>query len=140
MAALYNLVSLFLLFENSILPTNTVCRGIVHPCKLFCRGILYYTPANCVCGGILFSCCASACPSITFCFFNTLKSHYWNFIKPCKHIHWLLYGFCICIVPSCANQLLPQLLLNLSNTLPIQSRHIEHMLKEYWCKKYFLTK
>ena len=26
-------------------------------------------------------------PSVTFCFFNILKSHCWIFIKPCKHVH-----------------------------------------------------
>ena len=26
-------------------------------------------------------------PSVTFCFFNNLKSHCWIFIKPCKHVH-----------------------------------------------------
>ena len=26
-------------------------------------------------------------PSVTFCFLNNLKSHGWNLIKPCIHIH-----------------------------------------------------
>ena len=26
-------------------------------------------------------------PSVTFCFLNNFKSHGWNFIKPCIHIH-----------------------------------------------------
>ena len=30
---------------------------------------------------------ASVRPSVTFCFFNNLKSHCWIFIKPCKHVH-----------------------------------------------------
>ena len=30
---------------------------------------------------------ASVRPSVTFCFFNILKSHCWIFIKPCKHVH-----------------------------------------------------
>ena len=25
------------------------------------------------------------CPSVTFCFLNILKNHWWNIIKPCKH-------------------------------------------------------
>ena len=25
--------------------------------------------------------------SVTFCFFNNLKSQCWIFIKPCKHVH-----------------------------------------------------
>ena len=41
--------------------------------------------------GILFSCCPCVCatvrPSVTFCFFNNLKSHCWIFIKPCKHAY-----------------------------------------------------
>ena len=37
--------------------------------------------------GILFSRYPSVCPSVTFCFLNILKSHRWNFIKPCKQIH-----------------------------------------------------
>ena len=45
--------------------------------------------------GILFSRCpcvrvcvrASVRPSVTFCFFNILKSYCWIFIKPCKHVH-----------------------------------------------------
>ena len=31
--------------------------------------------------------CACVRPSVTFCFFNILKSHRWIFIKPCKHVH-----------------------------------------------------
>ena len=33
--------------------------------------------------------CVRVCvrPSVTFCFFNILKSHCWIFIKPCKHVH-----------------------------------------------------
>ena len=30
---------------------------------------------------------ASIRPSVTFCFLNKLKSHGWNLIKPCIHIH-----------------------------------------------------
>ena len=30
---------------------------------------------------------ASIRPSVTFCFLNIFKSHGWNFIKPCIHIH-----------------------------------------------------
>ena len=37
--------------------------------------------------GILFSPCPSVRPSVTFCFFNILKSHRWIFIKPCKHVY-----------------------------------------------------
>ena len=44
--------------------------------------------------GILFSRCPSVCACVhvsscnVFCFFfNILKSHCWNFIKPCKHVH-----------------------------------------------------
>ena len=29
----------------------------------------------------------SICPSVTFFFFNILKSYCWIFIKPCKHVH-----------------------------------------------------
>ena len=46
-------------------------------------GSSFYTPANFV-EGILFS---RVCVPVTFCFLNILKSHCWNFIKPCKHIH-----------------------------------------------------
>ena len=51
-----------------------------------------YTPRKlCLWWGILFSRCpcvrASVPPSVTFCFFNNLKSHCWIFIKPCKHVH-----------------------------------------------------
>ena len=64
-------------------------------------------------------------PSVTFCFLNILKSHCWNFIKPCKHIY--IYK----TTPTTA-------LIEQFNTLPIQYRHIEHMLKEFGLKK--LTK
>ena len=37
----------------------------------------------CVCASV----CASVRPSVTFCFFNILKSHRWIFIKPCKYVH-----------------------------------------------------
>ena len=33
------------------------------------------------------SVCACVRPSVTFGFFNILKSHCWIFIKPCKHVH-----------------------------------------------------
>ena len=39
------------------------------------------------------------------------------------------------MVPSWANQLLPQLLMEQFDTLPIQYRHIEHMHEEVWLKK-----
>ena len=39
------------------------------------------------------------------------------------------------IVPSWANQLLPQLLMEQFDTLPIQCRHIEHMHEGIWLKK-----
>ena len=66
---------------------------------------IYYTPrklclspANFVCGGytvftLSMRACVCVCvrvcvrPSVTFCFFNILKSHCWIFIKPCKHVH-----------------------------------------------------
>ena len=52
----------------------------------------YYTPRKlCLWEGILFSRCPSVRlsvrPSVTFCFLNNLKSHGWNLIKPCIHIH-----------------------------------------------------
>ena len=51
-----------------------------------------YTPRKpCLWEGILFSRCPSErtneSVSVTFCFFNILKSHRWNFIKLCKNIH-----------------------------------------------------
>ena len=60
--------------------------------------LLYYTPPNFVCGGYTVftfsvlasvrpSVCSSVYPSVTFCFLNIFKSHCWNFIKPCKHVH-----------------------------------------------------
>ena len=49
---------------------------------------------------IMFSCpCVFACHcvcvrlSVMFCFLNIMKSHWWNFIKPCKHLFiftWLI--------------------------------------------------
>ena len=45
------------------------------------------------------------------------------------------------IVPSWANQLLPQLLMEEFDTLPIQCSHIELMREGVWFgKKYFLMK
>ena len=41
------------------------------------------------------------------------------------------------MVPSWADQLLPQLLMEQCDTLPIQCRHIEHMHKGVWLKKKF---
>ena len=49
------------------------------------------------------------------------------------------------MVPSWANQLLPQLLMEQLDTLPIQYRHIEHMHEGVWlntlniCMKEFIT-
>ena len=39
------------------------------------------------------------------------------------------------MVPSWADQLLPQLLMEQFDTLPIQYRHIEHMHEEVWSRK-----
>ena len=39
------------------------------------------------------------------------------------------------MVPSWADQLLPQLLMEQFDTLPIQSRHIEHMREGVWFGK-----
>ena len=44
------------------------------------------------------------------------------------------------MVPSLANQLLPQLLMEQFDTLPIQCRRIEHMHEGVWLEKMFLTK
>ena len=39
------------------------------------------------------------------------------------------------VVPSWADQLLPQLLMEQFDTLPIQCRHFEHMHEEVWFRK-----
>ena len=44
------------------------------------------------------------------------------------------------MVPSCADQLLPQLLLEQFETLPIQYRHIEHLHERVWFKRIFFDK
>ena len=41
------------------------------------------------------------------------------------------------MVPSWADQLLPQLLMEQFDNLPIQYRHIEHMHEGVWFKKIF---
>ena len=41
------------------------------------------------------------------------------------------------IVPLWANQLLPQLLMEQFDTLPIQYRHIEHMHEGVWLNFFF---
>ena len=61
------------------------------PLRALWRG-RHYTPAKCVCGGILFSHCPSVRPSfrrpsVTFWFYlNIFNRLWWNLIKPCKHI------------------------------------------------------
>ena len=42
------------------------------------------------------------------------------------------------MVPLWADQLLPQLLMEQFDTLPLQYRHIEHMHEGVWLKKNFL--
>ena len=44
------------------------------------------------------------------------------------------------MVPSWADQLLPQLSIEQFDTLPIQYRHIEHMHEGVWLKKKIFTK
>ena len=44
------------------------------------------------------------------------------------------------MVPSWADQLLPQLLKEQFDTLSIQCRHIEHMREGVWLKKIFFDK
>ena len=39
------------------------------------------------------------------------------------------------MVPSCADQLLPQILIEQVDTFPIQCRHIEHMHEGVWFRK-----
>ena len=41
------------------------------------------------------------------------------------------------IVPLLADQILPQLLMEQCDTLPIQYRHIEHMHEGVWLKYFF---
>ena len=81
-----------------------------------------------------------------------MKRHCWNFIKysgiqeNCFHIKKGLGAnsirvICLCflncvyitvIVQTQADQLLPQLLIELFDTLPSQCRHIEHMREGDW--------
>ena len=44
------------------------------------------------------------------------------------------------MVPSWADQLLPQLLMEQFDTLPIQCRHIEHCMKEFGSEKIIFDK
>ena len=44
------------------------------------------------------------------------------------------------MVPSGADQLLPQLLMEKIDTFPIQYRQIEHMHEGIWLKKFFFDK
>ena len=44
------------------------------------------------------------------------------------------------MVPSWANRLLPQLLMEQFDTLPIQCRHIEHMHDRVWLEIFFFDK
>ena len=44
------------------------------------------------------------------------------------------------MVPSWADQLLPQLLMEHFDTLPIQYIHIEHMHEGVWLKNYIFDK
>ena len=44
------------------------------------------------------------------------------------------------MLPSWADQLLPQLLMKQFDTLPIQCRHIEHMHEGAWLKKIVFDK
>ena len=63
---------------------STVMKeGVFQVCKqtLFVVGYTVFTLS------LRASVCASVRPSVTFCFFNILKSHSWIFIKPCKHVH-----------------------------------------------------
>ena len=47
---------------------------------------------------------------------------------------------CAQIVHTRANQLVPQLLMKQSDTLPTQYRHIEHLHEEVWCQKLITDK
>ena len=47
-----------------------------------------------------------------------------------------VYAYAI-IVQTLADQLLPQLLMEQFDTLPIHCRHIEHMYEGVWLKKVF---
>ena len=44
------------------------------------------------------------------------------------------------MVPSCADQLVPQLLMEQFDTLPIQCRHIEQMYEGVWFRKNIFDK
>ena len=50
-----------------------------------------------------------------------------------------VYAYAI-IVHTQADQLLPQLLMEQFDTLPIQCRHIEHMHEGVWFRKIFFDK
>ena len=130
-------------------------KNIFKPTTNFVVGILFSSPS------VRASVRSCVRPYITFCFLNILKSHFWIFIKPCKHVHicktntldkkvraransirfislckWLVnIGAYAIIGHTGADQLLPQLLMEQFDTFPIQCRHIEHLHEGVWYRK-----
>ena len=47
----------------------------------------FIPPANFVYAVFTLSVRLCVRPSVTFCFLNNSQSHFWIFIKPCKHVH-----------------------------------------------------
>ena len=73
--------------EVHILTINSLHAGgfFIPPANFFCG---LYPSQTLFVVGILFSRCPSVVlAAVTFCFLNILKSHCWNFIKLCKHVH-----------------------------------------------------
>ena len=72
----------------SQLTTSAISQGFNKPAQS--HQIFLYPPQTLfVVGYTVFTLSVRVCvrPSVTFCFFNNLKSHCWIFIKPCKHVH-----------------------------------------------------
>ena len=73
----------------TVLKAQGKLKSLYPPQTLFVVGYTVFTLSVCACVRVCVRLCVclSVRPSVTFCFFNILKSHCWIFIKPCKHVH-----------------------------------------------------
>ena len=69
-----------------------------------------------------------------------LDQFLWGHLSCVCDIYYIGFYAYAMIVPSWADQLLPQLLMEQLDTLPLQCRHIEHMHEGVWLKKKQITR
>ena len=76
-----NFIYAFILIRSSLGLLHVIFGIFIPPANFVCRGYTVFTLF------VLPSVRPSVRLSVTLCFLNNSKIHFWIFIKPCKHVH-----------------------------------------------------